>query len=337
VSTLLKHCCVLGEIADRTEDTMSDSDDSSPRRLGGKRRRLSSRPALPSDPNLVTTDEDKVQSPISTSYEVSESDIMFTNLRAKLEDKKRRNQHEALAASAAQIAVDQSRSALREKEHERGELKAALIQNRAEIEQATVELSDLERECESKKAATLANDSTHEKAATAVKEFGRVDKELHALLQPTEFGSKKASIKNMLRGFHQDVDQTYFPDDGHDEGANPKPSYPQQLDNDTLEKLRSVMRGLRGHKAYPMFAQPVTEEIAPNYFKIIKHPIDLSMIREKLSSAGYTSYLDFVVDVKLMFTNCRTYNPPGSDHVRAANDLEQQIHRLLKKRGLEGL
>jgi histone acetyltransferase len=104
-----------------------------------------------------------------------------------------------------------------------------------------------------------------------------------------------------------------------------------------LEKLRSVIHGLRGHKAYSVFAKPVTEEIAPGYFKIIEHPMDLSMIRHKLKSGGYTSYLDFVVDAQLMFTNCRTYNPPESGRVRAAGDLEQQLNQLLKKRGLKGL
>ena len=316
---------------------MSDSDDSSPLRIGAKRRRISARPALLSAPDVGAIDEDKVRSPISTSNEVSESDGMIAKLRVKFEAKKRDNQHEASAAWAAQKEVDRSHSALRKQEDERNELEAALTRKQDEIERAKISLSDLRRECESKQAASLANDSKQKKAATAIEEFERVAKGLPALLQPAEFGSKNASMKNMLSAFHQDVDQTYFHDDSHDKGADAKPSSSQQLDNDTLDKLRSVMRGLRGHKAYPTFAQPVTEEIAPDYFKIIEHPMDMSVIRHKLKSGGYTSYLDFVVDAKLMFTNCRTYNPPGSDHVRAASHLEQQMHHLLKKRGLEGL
>jgi hypothetical protein len=133
VNKWLEHCCVSSRIANRTEDNMSDSDDSDPIRPGAKRRRIYSRLALVSVPYSVATNKAELRSPTSTSNEVSESDAMIARLRAKFEAKIRSNQHAASAASAAQMQVDHSRSALREQKLERDELEAALTRRRAEI------------------------------------------------------------------------------------------------------------------------------------------------------------------------------------------------------------
>ena len=55
----------------------------------------------------------------------------------------------------------------------------------------------------------------------------------------------------------------------------------------------------------------VTEAIAPRYFSIIKHPMDLSTIKSKISST-YKNFADFDNDVKLMLDNCIRYNGQGS-------------------------
>ena len=47
---------------------------------------------------------------------------------------------------------------------------------------------------------------------------------------------------------------------------------------------------------------------SPDYYKVIKKPMDLSIIREKLHSLQYASAVDFVKDVRLMLSNCKTYN-----------------------------
>ncbi|KAL8471103.1 hypothetical protein ACS0TY_028705 [Phlomoides rotata] len=58
----------------------------------------------------------------------------------------------------------------------------------------------------------------------------------------------------------------------------------------------------------------------PDYFDIIKNPMDLGTIKSKLSSGKYSTPLEFLADVRLTFTNAKTYNPSGSDvHVMADN------------------
>lgn len=59
-----------------------------------------------------------------------------------------------------------------------------------------------------------------------------------------------------------------------------------------------------------IFAQPVTEDIAPGYFDLIKHPMDLSTIKNKINKEDYENLQQFRDDIYLMINNCMTYNPP---------------------------
>lgn len=48
-----------------------------------------------------------------------------------------------------------------------------------------------------------------------------------------------------------------------------------------------------------------------DYYKIIKHPMDLSTIRKRLDNKYYQSAKDCIQDFNQMFTNCYTFNDPG--------------------------
>lgn len=54
----------------------------------------------------------------------------------------------------------------------------------------------------------------------------------------------------------------------------------------------------------------------PNYYKIIKQPMDLKKVKRKLqlrSSQYYKSVQEFVDDMRLIFKNCAKYNEAGSE------------------------
>ena len=57
-----------------------------------------------------------------------------------------------------------------------------------------------------------------------------------------------------------------------------------------------------------LFLNPVTDKIAPNYSKVIKKPMCISMMEEKVARSEYKSVEDWEQDVKLMFKNCIDYN-----------------------------
>ena len=72
------------------------------------------------------------------------------------------------------------------------------------------------------------------------------------------------------------------------------------------------------------FMQPV-DPVAlgiPDYFTVIKQPMDLGTIRRKLDSREYLNAEQFENDVRLVFSNCFTYNAPDTDIVQMAKALE---------------
>ncbi|KAM3617217.1 uncharacterized protein V6R79_003459 [Siganus canaliculatus] len=69
------------------------------------------------------------------------------------------------------------------------------------------------------------------------------------------------------------------------------------------------------HELSVGFRKPVPSSV-PNYYKIIKQPMDLKKVKRRLqirNSQFYQSVQDFVSDVRLVFRNCAKYNEVGSE------------------------
>lgn len=74
------------------------------------------------------------------------------------------------------------------------------------------------------------------------------------------------------------------------------------------DKLTPVLRQMYDHEEGVWFRQPVTEEIAPGYFDIIKYPMDFSTIFKKFDENQYSTPFEFCEDISLVFNNAWTYN-----------------------------
>lgn len=59
-----------------------------------------------------------------------------------------------------------------------------------------------------------------------------------------------------------------------------------------------------------------------DYPKVIKHPMDLGTIKEKLKRGKYSHTTEFGQDVRLVWRNAKTYNAEGSEIFEAATELE---------------
>ena len=61
------------------------------------------------------------------------------------------------------------------------------------------------------------------------------------------------------------------------------------------------------------FYQPVdTIKLGlPDYFKIVKYPMDMGTVKKRLENNYYWCAQECVDDIKLMFNNCYLYNKPG--------------------------
>jgi histone acetyltransferase len=78
------------------------------------------------------------------------------------------------------------------------------------------------------------------------------------------------------------------------------------------------------------FRHPVSPEAAPDYANIVKVPIDLSEIEEKLDDEEYTIE-DFLNDLKLLFANCYQFNGCDSPYSRRVKVIEDQVKAMCEK------
>ena len=60
------------------------------------------------------------------------------------------------------------------------------------------------------------------------------------------------------------------------------------------------------------FLEPVTRDIAPDYFDVIEKPMDIQEIRRKTGKKEYTSKQQFIDDFNLIVDNCTKYNGVNS-------------------------
>ena len=69
------------------------------------------------------------------------------------------------------------------------------------------------------------------------------------------------------------------------------------------------------------FGAPVTEDVAPNYFNVIKHPMSFQRMRQKLRALEYRTFAAFVEDFELVGNNAMRYNQKRSRVHRSAVNL----------------
>ena len=98
---------------------------------------------------------------------------------------------------------------------------------------------------------------------------------------------------------------------------------PAKLKSSCLE----VLKVLQGHQHGWVFNSPVdpVELGLPDYFEVIKQPMDLGTIRKKLENGCYHSLEEFHDHVHITFDNAMLYNPEGSVVYNMANEMKQKF------------
>nr|XP_019939674.1 PREDICTED: nucleosome-remodeling factor subunit BPTF isoform X3 [Paralichthys olivaceus] len=102
------------------------------------------------------------------------------------------------------------------------------------------------------------------------------------------------------------------------------------LTDKDYEGLRRTLRSLQAHKMAWPFLEPVDPNDAPDYYRVIKEPMDLSTMEERLQKREYVKLTEFVADMTKIFDNCRYYNPSDSPFYQCAEVLENFFVQKLK-------
>ncbi|KAL9262966.1 Transcription factor GTE10-like protein [Drosera capensis] len=115
---------------------------------------------------------------------------------------------------------------------------------------------------------------------------------------------------------------------GHGEG----PKQGSTSNGLLMKQCENLLKQLMSHKWGWIFNTPVdvVKLKIPDYFKVIKHPMDLGTIKGRISSGKYENPLDFAADVRLTFDNALTYNPAGTDAYIMAQDLSKLFEQRWK-------
>uniref|UniRef100_A0A3B4TC67 E3 ubiquitin-protein ligase TRIM33 n=1 Tax=Seriola dumerili TaxID=41447 RepID=A0A3B4TC67_SERDU len=89
----------------------------------------------------------------------------------------------------------------------------------------------------------------------------------------------------------------------------------QNMNPEDQRRCERLLLYIFCHELSVGFREPVPSSV-PNYYKIIKQPMDLKKVKKKLqlrSSQYYQSTQEFVSDIRLVFKNCAKYNEVGSE------------------------
>ncbi|KAG0275910.1 Transcriptional activator spt7 [Linnemannia exigua] len=98
------------------------------------------------------------------------------------------------------------------------------------------------------------------------------------------------------------------------------------------EGCERVLTELRNYTEHSIpFLNKVNKREAPDYFQVIKTPMDLGTVLKKLKSFSYQSKQQFADDLYLIYQNCMTYNSdPASVYRKHAIAMKKKTQQLLE-------
>nr|XP_045600014.1 protein polybromo-1-like isoform X3 [Procambarus clarkii] len=95
----------------------------------------------------------------------------------------------------------------------------------------------------------------------------------------------------------------------------------------TIKTLYNAVRDYRdaeGRQLSEVFLKLPSKALYPDYYEVIKQPIDLDRINHKWKNGAYITLDDIMADLTLMFQNACRYNEPDSQIYRDALTLQRQ-------------
>nr|XP_056719228.1 protein polybromo-1 isoform X2 [Euleptes europaea] len=133
-----------------------------------------------------------------------------------------------------------------------------------------------------------------------------------------------------------DAEEEEEEEDGHDnQGTISEISSPGHL-KEILEQLLDavvVSTNPSGRLISELFQKLPSKVQYPDYYAIIKEPIDLKTIAQRIQNGSYKSIHAMAKDIDLLVKNAKTYNEPGSQVFKDANAIKKIFN--MKKAEIE--
>lgn len=152
-----------------------------------------------------------------------------------------------------------------------------------------------------------------------------VDRPFEKMISSVQFGAANLSLKNLLSVIDNKREELNLTDvelrnlisdvrKNRSKWANEDRIGQEEL-YEACEKVVLDLRGTTEHST--AFLNKVSKRDAPNYYQIIKYPMDLNTVMKKLKALQYNSKKEFVDDLMIIWQNCLTYNSDPKHFLRA--------------------
>ncbi|KAF8151531.1 hypothetical protein B0H34DRAFT_132874 [Crassisporium funariophilum] len=128
----------------------------------------------------------------------------------------------------------------------------------------------------------------------------------------------KASQKSKHRSASLSHPASVFQDADSLEKKNPRAIKLKPL----KEVLAKLIAQIKKKDDYAFFLHPVIPEKVVGYSDIVKRPMDFGTMTDKVNRGKYRSLEDFASDFRLVTTNAKMFNPPGTIYHIEADRIE---------------
>jgi len=119
-----------------------------------------------------------------------------------------------------------------------------------------------------------------------------------------------------------------------DAAKRPWPSFPRTKVFDVLKTLLDNVKMDDKNKG-GLFCVPVARDLYPEYYEMIKNPMDYGTMQEKLDRGEYRSAQAMQKDFVLIMSNCLQFNSANSSIVKEAKQQTLMRPKLLQKAAME--
>ncbi|XP_051966923.1 protein polybromo-1 isoform X1 [Xyrauchen texanus] len=121
-------------------------------------------------------------------------------------------------------------------------------------------------------------------------------------------------------------------DEDDDDGDDTQENHGSLIEEESVSSLKEVLGQLldavltyteHGRLISELFQRLPSKVQYPDYYAIIKEPIDLKAIAHRIQMGFYKSVNHMVKDIDLLVKNAKTYNEPGSQVFKDANTIKK--------------
>jgi hypothetical protein len=110
-----------------------------------------------------------------------------------------------------------------------------------------------------------------------------------------------------------------------------QPAQYYEESDDTLKPCAKILHLLKLHKTSWPFRDPVDPITlgVPNYFEIIKEPMDLTTIENNLKTNAYVSQTQFHADINKIISNSLLFNKNNSDFLKLTEEFQAYYSKIM--------